>query len=87
MIEILTKKQLEDASICYKKKCSECAANKAEIMTDDCIELLAKTALTLYEMLKRLESVLSKDSHALYLEEKTHKLLKEITNLIKIMGG
>lgn len=52
MPEILTKKNLEDASKCFELKCSKCSMYGNEKM--NCQEDLAQTALTLYGMVKRL---------------------------------
>lgn len=54
-MNILTRKQLEDASKCTKfKSCSECSC-KVEAGRYLCEEESAQTALTLLDMLKKLE--------------------------------
>lgn len=50
---ILTRQQLEDAARCVKLGCRDCSIKTAYI--DACVENLAKTAIIMLDMLKKLE--------------------------------
>lgn len=51
---MLTKRELEDASKCHSDYCEPCQMINGEGQSD-CVKRSAQTALTLLDMLKRLE--------------------------------
>ena len=83
---MLTKKQLEDASKCETiNDCRKCSMYPEE--TDGCQILIAQTALTILNMLKRLVVAVDTDVNIFKVNDNTQNALNAADKLLKEVEG
>ena len=84
---MLTKENLKDANKCEEKgNCTECSMPDGEDM-ESCIKRSAQTAITIFDMLKRLVVAVDTDVNIFKVNDNTQNALNAADKLLKEVEG